>query len=123
MSIISSLKQVLNGQNYTKYSTDEQVVGAWIDGKKIYLQVFNFTLSSVNYQYSLSGLNIDHVIKMDGFAYSSSADIDISLYSGTANYRYNPYYLGRDNKIVFENGSGTVGYSVFLILYFTKITD
>jgi hypothetical protein len=64
------------------YSTEEQVVGTWIDGKPIYRKVYNFTTaagSSVATVRVPSGIpNIEHVISMNGY---------IDVVSGTETYQ------------------------------------
>jgi len=53
------------------YSTEEQVIGTWIDGKPIYRSVFETTTpSNIDTPTDIldcSNLNIDHLIKLDGF--------------------------------------------------------
>ena len=64
----------LNGQPALNYSTDEQVVGTWIDGKPIYQKTIDFgalpnnTTKSVNHNIQ----NIDYVVNLFGAAYRSS---------------------------------------------------
>jgi len=50
-----------------KYSTDEQVVGEWIDGKPVYQKTFTGTaiFSNYSYSFSVSSLQLDNIIKMD----------------------------------------------------------
>ena len=55
-------------KNQTAYSTDEKVVGTWVDGKPIYRKViFNDTLKSINATtwtnyYDASNLNIENFL-------------------------------------------------------------
>ena len=59
----------LDGKN--DYSTNEIVVGKWIDGKPIYRKVLNLTSPSVlntNVNIAnLTSLNIENLIKLEGF--------------------------------------------------------
>ena len=35
-----------DGESFTNYSKDEQVIGKWVDGKPLYRRYFNFTTGS-----------------------------------------------------------------------------
>lgn len=55
---------------YHNYSTDEQVVGTWIDGSTLYEKTWSVTAPSSNTSariVDLSGIGIDKVISQDAF--------------------------------------------------------
>lgn len=137
MSIISSLKQVLNGQNYIKYSTDEQVVGEWIDGKPIYqktLDLINVTntgrtpidISSLNYETMLSmrGTIRYHASNASGPIYGRTTDGG-SWVDATNCY---DIFLEPNGILVVRNAiDSTSGKNVniyhYVTLQYTKTTD
>ena len=61
----------VNDDNLHEYSTEEKVVGKWIDGKPIYEKVINGTIIGspadwTNF-YDCTNLNIDNMINIKGF--------------------------------------------------------
>lgn len=54
------------GNNLTTYSTEEQVVGTWIDGKPIYKRTFYSTSNEQNFNIP-HGASIDTVVNIDGY--------------------------------------------------------
>ena len=137
MSIISSLKQVLNGQNFTKYSTDEQVVGTWIDGKPIYqrtLDLINVTntgrsvvdITSWNYEtiINMFATILYHAGSATGQIYGRTTQGN--SWSGTTNY----YFLCIEpphNLTIFNAIDNTSGKNVniyhYVTVQYTKTTD
>lgn len=70
-------KMILNGKEYAgsgsewhEYSTNEKIVGKWIDGKPLYEKTFSTTsLPSTGTRFELadlSSLNIDKVVHAEG---------------------------------------------------------
>ena len=57
-------------KNFNKYSTTEEVIGTWIDGKPIYRKTFN-NISVTSSEYSVipiaTGLTIDNLINISGY--------------------------------------------------------
>lgn len=113
------------------YSTSETVVGVWTDGKPIYRKILTGTTSSSagsdSSIFALSSLNIDTIVKMDGFVgYSSSS----SWSSGSMmplNYDYDSthycttYYYSSNNSIYAKCGQASC--TITIILEYTKTTD
>ena len=57
----------VNGSDLHEYSTEEKVVGKWIDGKPIYEKVISFSLSgngSLSYPHNIENLKNIHFISM-----------------------------------------------------------
>lgn len=64
-------KLILNGKEYAgsgsewhEYSTDEKIVGKWIDGKPLYEKTYHFveTSEQTSKSYSISNLNAEVVL-------------------------------------------------------------
>lgn len=83
------------------YSTQETVIGTWIDGKPIYRKVFPFTIT-LSYSdwrpaIDLTGLNIDYLITYNG-------SIDLNNYGIRA----------VDNgELITKYDSGTKQFSIY----------
>ena len=109
-----------------KYSTNEMVIGKWIDGKPLYRRVMSVTTPSssgswVNVGETLS--NIDKVVNIDGVFYGGDGRA-MSIEYGQAGWQlsvsYNPdashmqILVGRD---AWQNKSA------YIIIEYTKSTD
>lgn len=123
MSIISSLKQVLNGQNFTKYSTDEQVVGEWIDGKPLYqktlIQTGGISPYTRYFVSELSALNIDVIIKDSIFFKLPNNVIRSEYSSGDIDY----ISALVTNGDVYTLIKGNTVNEMYLTIQYTKTTD
>lgn len=111
--------------NLHTYSTTEQRIGTWIDGKPLYKRTFdisNITSSNTNLV-NLYSYNIDNIIKISGFVKASDGYIlPMSLTDSSSNYAvilYNGTYLR--GRCTFGSG-GTVT-SAYVTIEYTKTTD
>lgn len=113
IKLIESPTQITN-----KYSTEETVVGEWIDGKKIYRKVVDFgawTISSTVSSKSTSISNIDEVVsckifrKLNTDWFTTYNDVAITI---------------KPNGYVEMSQSSSVSWTdVYIILEYTKTTD
>lgn len=113
--------------SFTTYSTSEQAVGTWTDGKPLYRKVIPFSQSVASGANALStdvsSLNVDKAIKMD---------FNLSTTTGNSTFSQN-YYMSTTNYIVVFYRSGTIQLRVnfggadtlsgSIIFYYTKTTD
>ena len=111
------------------YSTEEQVIGTWIDGKPIYRRVINSTTPNVEtdgtlvnkYMY-ITEYNVETMVTLRGvanisgvFAYSGQVWNDYSFY---LNYDANEKCISVTlNRITWANQP------LIVILEYTKTTD
>ena len=106
-------------KNFNKYSTTEEVVGTWIDGKKIYRKVMKFPVI----KHGMTVLtNVDHIINVGGYF----------NWNGAMQHQYNfPYndndivtWIGVDNNIVkiYTNYTNDTLINLVLCLEYTKTT-
>lgn len=110
------------------YNTIEQRVGTWVDGKPIYEKTYNNVSvpvgSSTERHYtdvtSMSGLNIDKVIRLDGMWID---DTNWKPLACADNYSFQLVYNTTGNKItaLTTNVSGTK--TIFYTIQYTKTTD
>lgn len=104
-----------------EYSTEEKVVGKWIDGKPIYeitIDLGEWTVNS-SLNYDATHLNIDEVIFIDAFWHQ----INQPNYRGTISTT-----SGIDNRCLYFNGTYIKGASSYfthryITIQYTKTTD
>ena len=109
---------------FTDYSTDEQVIGKWTDGKTLYRKVITATIAS--------GHTSDEVnINVPNFGYVIKADVRFNSI-GSGDYVYGAYYSSatdymrffmRSNMLQIRLGSNSNGFNIVAILEYTKTTD
>ena len=134
-SVSNEIDNILNNvttvgtrnQNANNYSTDEQVIGTWIDGKKLYRKVYQATTPTTSSDrvtlVDTTNLNIDAPVDLYGYIIINDAgDCD----------RLNMYYTSTDfistqfcrNRVsMYVNHPPRQGKPCVIIIEYTKITD
>lgn len=107
------------------YSTTEQVIGAWINGKPLYRKVINIANPQTsNTDYGTVANDIDECIKIYGYAYSSGYGTHPVPQTDSAS-SFSVIFIKNDNKTLrgrFSLGGG-VPNKVMVIVEYTKTTD
>lgn len=107
--------------DYHIYSTEEKVVGRWIDGKPIYEKTINCGLLPNNSRNNFASLtNVDLLIYMNGFAYSTGNSRPLPFSAGGTNDIRLDYVNGDVGIVTFSDWSSYTGY---VIVRYTKTTD
>lgn len=135
--IVTPLPGVMSRRH--KYSTTEQVVGEWIDGKPIYQKTFTFTMPSVTLETQtsydaadVSDLSIDNIIDINGAISNSNyggVNLKVTLQTAWAGSQTSTvcYYIRsciRNNKInIISNADLVSGKSGYVTIQYTKTTD
>lgn len=100
------------------YSTEEQVIGKWIDGKPLYSKVIDIgelpNATTKNVAFNIS--NLKNIIKMEGYARGSNYWLPIP-YSNYITIMCNSSVIGITTT---TDRSSCTGY---VTLYYTKTTD
>lgn len=132
-SNMNEIKSVVNNNanflsNNSTYSTTEQVVGAWIDGKPIYRKVVSSTSVSTGGESTIAtGLsNVNEYIKAEGFLYrTNNTCFPLSrINPNNLAYATGLYITQSDNTVRIETGSNVTNISkVIVVLEYTKTTD
>ena len=115
-----------------RYSTNEEKIGTWIDGKPIYRKVISltsFTVGETEVNHNIA--NIDKVINVSGFALRRSGEYEILPAivppSVQSDYQTSIYdinntrfrlYLGR-----YTMTGNTALTNLYIIFEYTKTTD
>ena len=119
-------------QNYLEYSTEEQVIGKWIDGKPLYQKTFPYastitanTTTLITQIADVTDLNIDLLLNAEGYYFSSG---------GNQKCTFNNAVVGTISVVAFvsddklnvgtKRGSGEVTLSnIVVTIQYTKTTD
>lgn len=102
------------------YSTEEQVIGTWIDGKPLYRKVLNVG-HNIPINHSVAELNINKCIKCDGFSANYGNLPNITQYT---DYTTTLVYSASSKTIQVRKGNYvTIDDDIFVIIEYTKTTD
>lgn len=108
------------GGSGVNYSTTEQVIGRWIDGKPLYQKTFSFTLSQntsksyKEYAHNISNVDIIFISDASGIVNKTRPNggttEEIGIWANATN-------------IIVETGKDRHTYSVTVTFRYTKTTD
>ena len=124
MATIKTLIGNLKSSANDIYSTNETVIGTWIDGKPLYRKCFNYTATTGDiFVADLSSLNIDTVCYMYGTFKDGSSIIESIPFYLHSQYTIAPFYKLADKSLrLTANIANLTGTGVVIIEY-TKTTD
>lgn len=110
------------------YSTSEQVVGTWIDGRPLYRKVLDFgSLPNAGTKdINIGTTNVKQVVKLQGFAFNSEGATMPLPYPNNSNVTQNVTmsYSGGTNGVIYvATGSDRSSFSAYIIVEYTKTTD
>ena len=117
-----------SGAYAERYSTEEQVVGTWIDGKTVYRKVIDIgSLPNATVKYVSHGISsIDTLIHAEILTSNSLKDIFFPVpYTviGAPYINYQTNFIVTDTDIGIECGTDRSGFSGYAILEYTKATS
>lgn len=103
------------------YTTDEKIIGQWIDGKPIYQKTFSGVLSTSNTEESIAHniSNVDLCIERKGFIVSNNFTIQFGFYNGS---EYNNMFMDKTN-LNFRHSRVYASCPYKVTVLYTKITD
>lgn len=109
--------------NVYTYSSNEQRVGTWIDGKPLYRKVINFTTSSSNvttWTNCATIANLKRPINISGFLEYNSTTSSIIPTFESSNQRLQFSFSG--NNVQYQSVS-FASMKVYAVVLYTKTTD
>ena len=114
----------VNDYNLHEYSTEEKVIGKWIDGKPIYEKVINsgYLQSASSISINASSLNIDSIIQLKGMTFTADKLNQRPITLGTSDSNAIRIDFTNNNIRIFT-WSNWSGYNSFIIIQYTKTTD
>lgn len=123
-NVVNANADNLNALN--TYSTSEQRIGTWIDGKPIYRQVINTTGDNSQIQNIATISNIDNIVNMFGWAkngntYRSCFTAFFGSTEWTSQLYRNLQYITLECGSSFANFKNNA--TITLICEYTKTTD
>lgn len=102
------------------YSTDEQIVGRWIDGKPVYQKTFSGVLSAkIDESIAHNISNVDLCIEREGFVVYDNATIPFGFYNGDV---YNNMFM-RKTTFEFRHSRAYANCPYKITVLYTKTTD
>lgn len=113
---------------YHKYSTDEQVVGTWIDGKPIYEKVIYVDITDKDWHNIQLDVSVDFVVKLKGMLYRGDGyfmELQGNIYPNEVE-RGMIYYNKNDNYIqyvVLYSSLNLTSAYLYITIQYTKTTD
>lgn len=114
------------GSGGINYSTQEQVIGTWIDGKPLYQKTI--TLSSLgnvqSYAYAVTSFDVSMVTKVEALVKLGSVGANqwiTSPYVENASYRCSCHWQSADNSIYIKSNWGMT--DAYVTIQYTKATD
>ena len=106
------------------YTTDEQVIGTWVDGKPLYQKTLHLTsLSGTSYQHVLSN-DISFVNKAEAIVklgHQGNNQWITSPYIESSSYRCDCHWQSSNNSIYIKSNWG-MG-EAYVTIQYTKTTD
>lgn len=110
-----------NINNLSNYSTNEIIIGSWIDGKPLYRKVFNTTTPNANTGTIATITNLKKIIFLDGYITNVNQQMPM-------NYTYDSneitaLYVEGNNINFHTNYNNYMNKSCIVICEYTKTTD
>lgn len=114
----------VNDNDLHEYSTEEKVVGKWIDGKAIYEKVINsgYLMNSGTISINVSSLNIDSFIQLRGMTFTDDKTQFRPITLGTSDNNAIRIDFA-NNNIRIITWSNWSAYNSFIVIQYTKTTD
>lgn len=116
-------------KNKNIYSTEEEIIGKWYDGKTLYRRIFTYTVSSVGIKVvaNLSSLNIENVTDIRGtWKLTNGSVTSLNIYdktSGSIEYSFTMFAGDNHTILCIIDGANFVGRTATIIIEYTKTTD
>ena len=105
------------------YSTEEQRIGKWIDGKPIYRKVITTTVNASG-SISTGISHMDWLVRAMGTALMKDGNVFLPLnfYNGATGWN-SFHVLGHGSAIQYQRGTSYEVQRTYFILEYTKTTD
>ena len=125
MATIKTLIGNLKSSTYDVYSTNETVIGTWIDGKPLYRRYFNFTTGSKSgNQYIMNIPNYSDIERITNIygTYFHKSSSGVAIYSNI-NMKEQIQTWIENGKIAVATISNYYNSDVHMFIEYTKTTD
>lgn len=110
------------------YSTTEQRVGTWIDGKPLYRLVIEDNTDNTSYSIDISSHNVEFVTDIRGVAKDPSSYTEMPICSYVTSSAYFSVIVtsvnsGQNIALGIRTVAGYSNYTKYIIVEYTKTTD
>ena len=112
-----------DGSENQIYSTTEQAIGTWIDGKPIYRKVVQGNITSKSQSLFVVNANVETMISIDGYDFSNGIYYFPFNYTQNGSTQKAIFYKKDTDTIEFRSNSYNSGEVFVVILEYTKTTD
>ena len=111
----------VNGDDLHEYSTEEKVIGKWIDGKPIYEKVINsgYLPNASSISINVSTLNIDSIIQLKGITFTDDKLNHRPITLGSSDNNAIRIDFTNNNIRIFTWSNWST-YNSFIIIQYTK---
>jgi len=112
-----------------KYSTEEQIVGEWIDGKPIYQKTVsgtfpNTTAGTYNAKNIATILNVDNVVNIMGWFKTAMSSFVTLPWTSSMGYISKATFEKAQNAVFLQTNASDMSTIVaYITLQYTKTTD
>lgn len=110
-------------KNFNKYSTTEEVIGTWYDGKPIYRKVVQGNITSKNQSLFVVNANVETMISICGYDSPDGIYYFPFNYTQSGSTQKAIFYKKNTDTIEFRSDSSESGEVFVVILEYTKTTD
>ena len=115
----------VNDDNLHEYSTEEKIVGKWIDGKPLYEKTVSFGSGTLSNKalVSFENMNIDKIMVISG-TFEDRIDGQLSIPVSLDGTLYVGFYCKRSGILLTFSGAfnGRIS-NAYAIIQYTKTTD
>lgn len=111
---------------YHKYSTEEQIIGEWIDGKPVYEKTVDFgVLPNAGVKNVSTGTaNVGRLIEISAVMYNGRHSVSVpDIAPGITPSGGRLYFDNQTNQISIESNTNMEQYTAFILMRYTKTTD
>ncbi len=113
-------------ENANNYSTDEQVIGTWIDGKKLYRKVYKATTPSTSESTAIvdiSELNVDTQVNIYGSIFTPENGSAYSLNTCFGSTDTVATWFNKTNIYMKVSYTNRQNRPCIIVIEYTKTTD
>ena len=102
----------------TEYTTNETIIGEWLDGKSIYRKIYENKTTT----FSVADLNIDKVISLKGMVENGAGAVHEIPYEDTTGGQYiKTIYYNKNDKNIYIHSTGDNIVNSIIIVEYTKV--
>ena len=118
-NVEAAIDSLMLSKTETNYSTEEKVVGTWIDGKPLYQKSFKQAINASGTSWVKAGVTIDNLDKLLGYTTLSANNYPSN--SAITAIRKNYYGDNTIGILVIDVGLGMQ--ECYITIQYTKTTD